>query len=234
MQQLLPACILSWGSSTWLLYKLISFHRFKPHSRMTWKIQGQNKQIRLTEWKKSSLRGACQHSLLPFLTWQQFPLGSCRSPMHFPSNPHFPMELPQPIWFRTSAGTELLQLSICFPLASFFLPVHLSYFCLGETSLLLLSAFLLLSLFSSPCLPGDIRLTLTGEETQARDCPFPSTLRQLHLSANMLPPKGHSYSSRLSALLCFLFGCSRVSLTWNKLAAQPWKWQKTNPVESSP
>lgn len=106
---------------------------------MTWKFQGQNKQIRLTEWKKIILRGACQHNLLPFLTWQQFPLGSCRSPMHFPSKPHFSMELPQPIRFWTSAGTELLELSICFPLASFFLPVNLSYFCLGETFLLLFS-----------------------------------------------------------------------------------------------
>lgn len=130
---------------------------------MTWKFQGQNKQIRLTEWEKNSLRGACQHNLLPFLTWQQFPLCSCRSPMHFPSNPHFPVELPQPIRFLTSAGTELLQLSICFPLASFFLPVHRSYFCLGETSLLL-SVFLLLPQFSTLHLPGDNRLTAIGEE----------------------------------------------------------------------
>lgn len=127
-----------------------------------------------TEWEKSSWRGACQHNLLPFLTWQQFPLGSCRSPMHFPSNPHFPVELPQPIRFWTSAGTELLQLSICFPLASFFLPVHLSYFCLGETSLLFLSVFLLLSPFSSLCLSGDTRLNLTSEETWRSECPSPT------------------------------------------------------------
>jgi len=137
---------------------------------MTWKFQGQNKQIRLTELEKSSLRGACQRNLLPFLTWQQFPLGSCRSPMHFPSNPHFSKELPQPVWFWTSAGTELLQLSICSPLASFFLPVHLSYFCLGETSLLL-SVFLLLSPFSSLHRPGDTRLTLAGDKTCRSECP---------------------------------------------------------------
>lgn len=135
---------------------------------MTWKILGQNKQIRLTEGEKSSLREACQHNLLPFLTWQQFPLGSCRSPMHFPSNPHFPTELPQPIWFWTSAGTELLQLSICFPLVSFFLPVNLPYFYLGETSLLLLSVFLLPSPIESRHTLGDTRLTLPGEETWER------------------------------------------------------------------
>lgn len=145
MQQLLAGYILNCGSNTWVCWKLIPSFCFKPYRRMTWKTLGQNKQIRLTEWEKSSLREACQHNLLPFLTWQQFPLGSCRSPMHFPSSPHFPMELPQPIRFWTSAGTELLQLSICFPLASFFLPVNLPYFCLAETSLLLLSVFLLLS-----------------------------------------------------------------------------------------
>lgn len=102
------------------------------------------------------------------------------------------MELPQPIRFWTSAGTELLQLSICFSLASFFLPVHLSYFCLGETSLLLLSVFLLLSSFSSLQLLGDTRLTLTGEETWESESHAP---RQPHLSASMLPPKGQSYSS---------------------------------------
>lgn len=64
----------------------------------------------------------------------------------FPFQPLFPYGAPSAHLIWTSAGTELLQLSICFPLASSFLPVHPSYFSLDETSLLLLSVTISISL----------------------------------------------------------------------------------------
>lgn len=187
LQLLLPAYILRWGSNVQFCCKFIPFLCFIFHDRMAWKLWRWNKQIRLTEQEKSSLRRACQHSLLPFLTWQQFPLGSCRSPMHFPCSPCFPMELPQPIRFGTSAGTELLQLSICFPLASVFLPVHPSYFSLDETSLLL-SVFLLFSPFPSLCFPGDTSLSLTMRRAARASPPcHPRVSPAILLQATRIP-----------------------------------------------
>lgn len=164
-------------------YKLALFLCSIFQSRMAWKIQGCNKQIKLTEWEKSGLRGACQHNLLSFLTWQQFPLCSCCSPMHFPSSPCFPMELPQPIWFE-----HLLALNSCNSQSvSPWLPPSFQFILLILV-LMRLPSFFSLSPFLSLCLPGDTTLSLKVRRA-ARACPPKDIIPLIALKGQ---PKGQA------------------------------------------